>query len=380
MDDGLDDQEEEDAWEENGGWDGPNSGWGQQSQVHSATWNHAVSAHSARTQATSHAPTSGWQSWGEEARRLPKVTSDPTIPPSPSSNGSKPVLSQRQRSQVLNALLNNPQQEQRPYPVPPSAGVPFPHAAVDHWQQYPSSQHGHQHQGQQPALHRSHDQHHGHESQKNKNGKLQRQPHTQSGRRRQEEVHDVWGLGDGWNDLQDEEEQQDTEQDAWGRRVHFSPSALRASMLPSSAPSVAPSTVVGNLTVNALPRNKLGLSTIPMSRTLSYAYSGTTPSTESEPGRAAMQRITDFQFIESRGEALRNVQRAFYGKQRKATDRFHWLFPPEKDDRVSSLLNWISSMSFGIASFGVSYRAFAYCRALMSLSYKNSYRHENVVL
>ncbi|KAI9574889.1 hypothetical protein HD554DRAFT_2011579 [Boletus coccyginus] len=66
-----------------------------------------------------------------------------------------------------------------------------------------------------------------------------------------------------------------------------------------------------------------------------------------------MQRITDFQFVESRGEALKSVQRAFYGKQRKAADRFHWLFPPEKDERVSYLLNWIRSMSFGIASFGL---------------------------
>ncbi|KAF8450749.1 hypothetical protein L210DRAFT_3386196 [Boletus edulis BED1] len=66
-----------------------------------------------------------------------------------------------------------------------------------------------------------------------------------------------------------------------------------------------------------------------------------------------MERITDFQFVESRGEALESVQRAFYSKQRKAADRFHWLFPPDKDERVSSLVKWISSMSFGIASFGL---------------------------
>ncbi|KAF9221934.1 hypothetical protein BS17DRAFT_784184 [Gyrodon lividus] len=66
-----------------------------------------------------------------------------------------------------------------------------------------------------------------------------------------------------------------------------------------------------------------------------------------------MQRISDFQFVESRGEALKGVQRAFYGKSRKAADRFHWLFPPEKDERVSSLLNWIQAVSFGVASFGL---------------------------
>lgn len=347
--------DEDDVWEANDGWDSANRGWGQQS--HSATWKHAVSAHSAHSRATSHVPTSGWQSWGEEARRLPKVTFDPAIPPSPSSTGSKPVLSQLQRSQILNALLNNSQQNQQPYPMPPNAGASFPTAVSNSWQQYPSSQHGSRRQEQRPEPHR-HAQHLGHESEKNKPSKppqqdIMSQPQPQS-RQRQEEVHDVWGLGDGWSDLQDEEGQGDMTQDAWGRRVHFSPSALRASMLPSSAPSVAHSTVVENFTVNALPQNKLGLSTIPMSKTLSYAYSGTTPSTESEPGRAAMQRITDFHFVESRGDALKSVQRAFYGKQRKATERFHWLFPAEKDERVSSLLNWISSMSFGIASFGVS--------------------------
>lgn len=356
-DDGSGDPED-DGWGANDGWDDANSGWDQQS--HSATWNRAVAAHSAHSGATSHAHASGWQSWGEEARKLPKVTFDPALPPSPSSLRGKPVLSQLQRSQILNALLNNPQQTQQPYPMPPNAGASFPPAAANNWQQYQPSQHGNRHQDRQPEPHRSHQQHHGHESKKNKQNKLQRQDRraqsqSKSGGRRQEEVHDVWGLGDGWSDLDDEEEEQDMAQDPWGRRVHFSHSALQTSMLPSSAPSVPPSTVVENFTVNALPQNKLGLSTIPMSKTLSYAYSGTTPSTESEPGRAAMQRITtDFQFVESRGEAMKDVQRAFYGKQRKSADRFHWLFSPDKDERVSSLLNWINSMSFGIASFGVS--------------------------
>jgi hypothetical protein len=381
---------ENDGWAEDDGadeddeWDDARSGWGGQ-QPHSAAWTHAVSAHSAHSQATSHAPASGWQSWGEEARRLPKVTFDPAIPPSPSSDGSGPVLSPSQRSQILNTLLNNPQQNQQPYPMRPNAGASFHPTAANNWQQYQPSHHGNRHQQQQqPELHRSHEQHRGHENNKSKKSKPQQQdariqPQNKSDRRRQEDVqHDVWGLGDGWSDGHDDVEQQDTTQDAWDRRVHFSPSALRASMHPSSA--VVP-TVVENFTVNALPQNMLGLSTIPMSKTLSYAYSGTTPTTESEPGRAAMQRITDFQFVESQGEALKSVQRAFYGKQRKATDRFHWLFSPEKDERVSSLLNWISSMSFGIASFGVS-RLIPPAHSEFScfLSYKNSCKHENEAL
>ncbi|KIJ70349.1 hypothetical protein HYDPIDRAFT_79098 [Hydnomerulius pinastri MD-312] len=90
-----------------------------------------------------------------------------------------------------------------------------------------------------------------------------------------------------------------------------------------------------------------------MSKTLSYAYSGTATSTGSGAGRAAMQQIADVQFIESQGEALKSVRRAFYSKSRRAEDRFHWLFPPEKDERVSSLLHWIQSVSFGVASFGL---------------------------
>lgn len=357
-DDGWGDQGNgDDGYETNDGWNDAYSDWGQ--QPHSAAWNHAVSGHTAHSQATSHAPTSGWQSWGEEARRLPKVTFDPAIPPSPSSSGSKPVLSQLQRSRILNALLNNPQQNQQPYPMPPNAGASSLPAVANNWQQHQSSQHGNrqQQQQQQHGRHQSYE-HHGHESKNDKKSKPQDQrarpqQHSKGDKQRQEEVYDVWGLGDGWSDLEDEVEQQDMTQDGWGHRVHFSPGAFHASTLPS-APSVAHSTVVENLTVNALPQNKLGLSTIPMSKTLSYAYSGTAPSTESEPGRAAMQRMTDFQFVESRGEALKSVQRAFYGKERKATDRFHWLFSPDKDERVSSLLSWINSMSFGIASFGVS--------------------------
>ncbi|KAF9247016.1 hypothetical protein BU15DRAFT_38465 [Melanogaster broomeanus] len=90
-----------------------------------------------------------------------------------------------------------------------------------------------------------------------------------------------------------------------------------------------------------------------MSKTLSYAYLGTVPSTSSGAGHAATPRLSDFRFPESQGEALKGVHRAFYGKSRKAADRFHWLFPPEKDERVSSLLNWIQTASFEVASFGL---------------------------
>jgi len=38
-----------------------------------------------------------------------------------------------------------------------------------------------------------------------------------------------------------------------------------------------------------------------------------------------------------------------------AKDRFHWMFPPDKDERVASLLKWIDiqSVSYGLGSFGL---------------------------
>ncbi|KAG1820451.1 uncharacterized protein BJ212DRAFT_1266733 [Suillus subaureus] len=134
--------------------------------------------------------------------------------------------------------------------------------------------------------------------------------------------------------------------DEWDRRVHFSP--------PHAAPSVAPSTVVENFTVNAFPPNKLGLSThgSTPSKTLTYAYHGTAASMEDRPARNNTKDSADF--IESKGAAINLVASAFFGRNsRKAKERFHWMFPPDKDERVASLLAWIQSVSYGLGSFGL---------------------------
>lgn len=60
----------------------------------------------------------------------------------------------------------------------------------------------------------------------------------------------------------------------------------------------------------------------------------------------------DARFIESR-EALEPAMRALYSSERLARNRIHWLFDPQKDERVSSLLDWIQKMQYGLANLGV---------------------------
>ncbi|KAG1755968.1 hypothetical protein EDB19DRAFT_1624889 [Suillus lakei] len=73
---------------------------------------------------------------------------------------------------------------------------------------------------------------------------------------------------------------------------------------------------------------------------------------ESRPARNHTQDFADF--IESNGAAISPVAKAFFGrKERMAKDRFYWMFPPDKDRRVASLLAWIQSVSNGLGSFGL---------------------------
>ncbi|KAG1815315.1 hypothetical protein EV424DRAFT_1113421 [Suillus variegatus] len=185
------------------------------------------------------------------------------------------------------------------------------------------------------------------ESKQNKKEKKRQQKEQQQQEQEQQQQHDndVWGLGEGWQDEDDPDDYEDTH-DAWGRRVHFSP--------PHTAPSVAPSTVVENFIVNAFPPNKLGLSTLggTPSKTLTYAYHGTAAPMENRPARNTTHDFADF--IESKGAAISSVAGAFFGgNSRMAKDRFHWMFPPDKDERVASKLEWIQSVSPGLGSFGL---------------------------
>lgn len=57
--------------------------------------------------------------------------------------------------------------------------------------------------------------------------------------------------------------------------------------------------------------------------------------------------------IESYLIGLETAKRALYSRDRLAKDRIHWLFDPRKDQRVSSVLDWIDMWKYDLARFGV---------------------------
>jgi hypothetical protein len=63
----------------------------------------------------------------------------------------------------------------------------------------------------------------------------------------------------------------------------------------------------------------------------------------------------DHQLIESQGIALSVAHKALYSQDRLAKERFHWAFPPHKDERVKLVLQWIQGMSEGVGLLGVSF-------------------------
>ena len=205
--------------------------------------------------------------------------------------------------------------------------------------------------GQLQQQQNHHQPQHGGKNDKNKENKQQHQSKKEKKRQQQQQENDAWGLGEGWQDLEDDPEDSETDE-GWGRRVHFPPS--------HTAPSTVPSMIVENFTVNSFPPNKLGLSAYGMparpSKTLAYAYHGTGGSLGHGPARNNVHDFAEMRFVESHGAALKQVAGAFFGgNSRMAKDRFHWMFSPDKDERVASLLKWIDiqSVSYGLGSFGV---------------------------
>ncbi|RDB23193.1 hypothetical protein Hypma_009617 [Hypsizygus marmoreus] len=89
------------------------------------------------------------------------------------------------------------------------------------------------------------------------------------------------------------------------------------------------------------------------SKTLTHAYNGTHKTIPTGVPPNKMNEYTNIQLLESRGAAFRPVQNAIFGKARKAKDRIHWMFSPNKDERVSSLLAWIQHMEYNLGSFGL---------------------------
>lgn len=401
--------EEEDWPAQDDLWGAPATAWPQPQATHAPqVFAQKRSAHAPQPYAQRQpSQQSSWQTWGEEAQRLPKSQQPyAAANPPPGTGGyfhpqgtnkqasqQQPANTQWSQQQAVMSTEFRQQQEQayalaqaqsqhkqlQHRHVQQQQAVNY---ALGHAQNQHRQQHYHQNQPQHEdayasahaSLHRQlqhhqdpnqlqhhHDpnqsQHHQdpnqpqHEGKKHKKNKESKQSKKEKKRQQkeqqQEQQHDndVWNLGEGWQDLEDDPDDYEDMHDAWGRRVHFSP--------PHTTPSVAPSTVVENFTVNAFPPNKLGLSTFSTtpSKTLTYAYHGTAASIVNRPTPNNTQDFADF--IESKGAAISPVVGAFFGRERKAKERFHWMFPPDKDERVASLLAWIQSVSYGLGSFGL---------------------------
>jgi hypothetical protein len=90
------------------------------------------------------------------------------------------------------------------------------------------------------------------------------------------------------------------------------------------------------------------------SKTLTYAYKDVNTSLDPSKPRNSVSDHTAVQFVESHGAALKPVEQALFGRARWAQDRIHWMFSPNKDERVSTLLTWIESMAYHLGTFGVS--------------------------
>ncbi|KAI9467275.1 hypothetical protein BJY52DRAFT_59621 [Lactarius psammicola] len=102
-----------------------------------------------------------------------------------------------------------------------------------------------------------------------------------------------------------------------------------------------------------------GHSPYPMpSRTMAYANDNAQNTLDAiSPGLSRRSNtISDYanlQFLESFGEALKPVESAFFGRERKARDRIHWQFPHDKDERVRHTLEWVYDNAHGIGAFGL---------------------------
>ncbi|KAJ7667747.1 hypothetical protein DFH06DRAFT_227776 [Mycena polygramma] len=81
--------------------------------------------------------------------------------------------------------------------------------------------------------------------------------------------------------------------------------------------------------------------------------SGTTTPLFTGVPRNKVSESANVQFVDSKGAALASVHQALFGKTRMAKDRIHWMFSPNKDERVSSLLAWIEIMSYNLGAYGL---------------------------
>lgn len=159
---------------------------------------------------------------------------------------------------------------------------------------------------------------------KGKGKKIKKQQKQQ-----QQQQNNSWGRA-GWDDGWATPEADYSDDDMGDRRVHFTP-----------------------ITANLWGGSQHDSTYHMPSKTLAHAQQGmTTPLFTGTP-RNKVSEDADVDFIDSRGEALQFAHQALFGRARKAKDRIHWMFSPQKDERVASLLSWIEVMSHHVGAYGV---------------------------
>jgi hypothetical protein len=370
------------GWEQHGGGErswGNTSSWGNNDRWgdggDGSAWPQAGGSWDVPT----HQAQVGWTSWGEEARRFSKVT------PAPSGSvGTRNFLSPQQHTQILNSLLDQPNQS---HSAPHGSNqAQWKGGNVHQQRQKKQNQQQNQQQQQQQLQQKQLQQQQG--GKKGKKNKQQQQNQALQDDQNQRRRPQYSGWGDSWGDPVEEDEYEEMEDprrvqlqqqqggkkgkknkqqqqnqalqddqnqrrrpqysgwgDSWGdpveedeyeemedpRRVHFSPKEANPF------------------------GTQLGATYNMPSKTLAHAYQGTTTSINNGIlPRNEMNEYTNVRFIESQGEALAPVLQAFFGNARLAKDRIHWMFSPDKDQRVASLLAWIQVMSYNLGAFGVS--------------------------
>jgi len=310
------------GWEQHGGGErswGNTSSWGNNDRWgdggDGSAWPQAGGSWDVPT----HQAQVGWTSWGEEARRFSKVT------PAPSGSvGTRNFLSPQQHTQILNSLLDQPNQS---HSAPHGSNqAQWKGGNVHQQRQKKQNQQQNQQQQQQQLQQKQLQQQQG--GKKGKKNKQQQQNQALQDDQNQRRRPQYSGWGDSWGDPVEEDEYEEMEDP---RRVHFSPKEANPF------------------------GTQLGATYNMPSKTLAHAYQGTTTSINNGIlPRNEMNEYTNVRFIESQGEALAPVLQAFFGNARLAKDRIHWMFSPDKDQRVASLLAWIQVMSYNLGAFGVS--------------------------
>jgi hypothetical protein len=201
----------------------------------------------------------------------------------------------------------------------------------DAWGQYEQQKHGEQQQ-KGGKKNKQNKQENPQGNKQDKKNKKNQQQQNQKKQKNQQQT-DPWGTG-GWDDGggwgMPEEEDDYSDYDEMGRRVHFTP-------------------ISSNLWGGSEHESTYKMP----SKTLAHAYKGTTTSLFTGAPRNKVSEGANVQFIDSKGAALQPVNQALFGKTRMAKDRIHWMFPPNKDERVASLLAWIELMSYNLGAYGV---------------------------